>query len=112
MPMCSSCRVRHAHSRCFLTNRCTASEPRLARCYTLLAGAAACGPPDGMEAHVSEAAAPVVETSSAPPRDKAVLLALILVAAVANLNLAVANVALPDIGIAFDSSQTTLDLVA
>ena len=33
-------------------------------------------------------------------------------AAVANLNLAVANVALPDIGIAFDSSQTTLDLVA
>jgi len=41
-----------------------------------------------------------------------VLLALILVAAVANLNLAVANVALPDIGKAFDSSQTTLDLIA
>lgn len=40
------------------------------------------------------------------------LLALILVAAVANLNLAVANVALPDIGKAFDSSQTTLDLIA
>ena len=37
---------------------------------------------------------------------------LILVAAVANLNLAVANVALPDIGKAFDSSQTTLDLIA
>src|SRR5215218_4965585 len=53
-----------------------------------------------------------VETSTAPERSPLVLLALILVAAVANLNLAVANVALPDIGIAFDSSQTTLDLVA
>ncbi len=41
-----------------------------------------------------------------------VLLALILVAAVANLNLAVANVALPDIGKAFDASQTALNLVA
>ena len=40
------------------------------------------------------------------------LASLILVAAVANLNLAVANVALPDIGKAFDSSQTTLDLIA
>ncbi|HEY5424764.1 MAG TPA: MFS transporter, partial [Ilumatobacteraceae bacterium] len=40
------------------------------------------------------------------------LVTLILVAAVANLNLAVANVALPDIGRAFDSSQTTLDLIA
>src|SRR5215203_5426552 len=53
-----------------------------------------------------------VESSTAPERGPLVLLALILVAAVANLNLAVANVALPDIGIAFDSSQTTLDLVA
>ena len=33
-------------------------------------------------------------------------------AAVANLNLAVANVALPSIGAAFDSSQTTLNLIA
>jgi MFS family permease len=41
-----------------------------------------------------------------------VLVSLILVAAVANLNLSVANVALPDIGAAFDSSQTTLNLVA
>jgi len=48
----------------------------------------------------------------APARSGLVLTALILVAAVANLNLAVANVALPDIGKAFDSSQTTLDLVA
>jgi MFS family permease len=37
---------------------------------------------------------------------------LILVAAVANLNLSVANVALPSIGAAFDSSQTTLNLIA
>ena len=40
------------------------------------------------------------------------LAALILVAAVANLNLAVANVALPDIGKAFDAGQTALNLVA
>src|SRR3954453_15085563 len=50
--------------------------------------------------------------SEAPDRASIVLLALILVAAVANLNLAVANVALPDIGKAFDSSQTVLDLIA
>jgi MFS family permease len=37
---------------------------------------------------------------------------LILVAGVANLNLSVANVALPSIGRHFDSSQTTLDLIA
>ena len=41
-----------------------------------------------------------------------VLFALILVAGVANLNLAVANVALPDIGKSFDASQTQLNLVA
>jgi len=50
--------------------------------------------------------------TAAPQRAGLVLLALILVAAVANLNLAVANVALPDIGKAFDSSQTALDLIA
>src|SRR5262245_16873840 len=48
----------------------------------------------------------------APARATLVLAALILVAAVANLNLAVANVALPDIGAHFDSSQTTLNLIA
>jgi MFS transporter, DHA2 family, multidrug resistance protein len=48
----------------------------------------------------------------APERAGMVLLALILVAGVANLNLSVANVALPDIGKHFDSSQTTLDLIA
>jgi DHA2 family multidrug resistance protein-like MFS transporter len=50
--------------------------------------------------------------SSSPKRAGVVLAALILVAAVANLNLAVANVALPDIGKAFDSGQTTLNLIA
>jgi len=49
---------------------------------------------------------------TAPQRSKLVLAALILVAAVANLNLAVANVALPDIGKAFDASQTALNLIA
>ena len=59
------------------------------------------------------ATAPVpAPSSSSPPRAKLVLTALIAVAAVANLNLAVANVALPDIGKAFDASQTGLDLVA
>jgi EmrB/QacA subfamily drug resistance transporter len=50
--------------------------------------------------------------SRSPKRAGLVLAALILVAAVANLNLAVANVALPDIGKAFGSSQTTLNLIA
>src|SRR5215831_14622521 len=50
--------------------------------------------------------------SGGPARAGVILTSLILVAAVANLNLAVANVALPDIGKAFDSSQTTLDLIA
>jgi MFS transporter, DHA2 family, multidrug resistance protein len=52
------------------------------------------------------------ESSAAPARAGLILAALILVAAVANLNLAVANVALPDIGQAFDASQTALNLVA
>jgi MFS family permease len=51
-------------------------------------------------------------TSTSPARSGLVLGGLILVAAVANLNLAVANVALPDIGRAFDASQTELNLVA
>jgi MFS transporter, DHA2 family, multidrug resistance protein len=50
--------------------------------------------------------------SEAPERAGLVLCALILGAAVANLNLAVANVALPSIGKAFDSSQTSLNMVA
>jgi MFS transporter, DHA2 family, multidrug resistance protein len=50
--------------------------------------------------------------AEAPARAGLVLVALIVVAGVANLNLSVANVALPDIGKHFDSSQTTLDLIA
>jgi MFS family permease len=51
-------------------------------------------------------------TGERPAHAALVLVALISVAAVANLNLAVANVALPDIGEAFDSSQVTLNLIA
>jgi MFS transporter, DHA2 family, multidrug resistance protein len=50
--------------------------------------------------------------SEAPARGGLVLSALIAVAAVANLGLAVANVALPSIGAHFDASQTALNLVA
>ena len=52
------------------------------------------------------------ERGAAPERSGLVLITLILVAAVANLNLSVANVALPSIGEAFDSSQVTLNLIA
>ena len=52
------------------------------------------------------------ETSEVPERAGLVLAALIMVAAVANLNLSVANVALPSIGKAFDASQTSLNLIA
>ncbi|MEV0947223.1 MFS transporter [Rhodococcus sp. NPDC049939] len=52
------------------------------------------------------------ESTQVPTRATMILATLILVAAVANLNLAVANVALPDIGRAFDASQTQLNLVA
>src|SRR3954471_16849174 len=52
------------------------------------------------------------EQSTGPGRAGVVLGALIAVAAVANLGLAVANVALPSIGEAFDASQTELNLVA
>ena len=50
--------------------------------------------------------------SASPKRGGLVLAALIAVAAVANLSLSVANVALPSIGEAFDASQTELNLVA
>ncbi len=49
---------------------------------------------------------------SGPARAGLVLVALLLVATVANLNLSVANVALPSIAGTFDSSQTMLDLIA
>ena len=47
-----------------------------------------------------------------PPRSAVVLATLIGVATVANLNLSVANVALPDIGRHFDASQTAINAVA
>jgi len=50
--------------------------------------------------------------SGVPKKSAAILISLIMVAAVANLNLSVANVALPDIGKAFNASQTSLNLVA
>jgi len=52
------------------------------------------------------------EQSVVPARAGLVLAALILVAAVANLPLAAANVSLPDIGLHFNASQTQLNLVA
>src|SRR5688572_30034309 len=52
------------------------------------------------------------ESTGAPARAPLVLGTLILVSGVANLNLSVANVALPSIGDAFDSSQTSLNLIA
>src|SRR5688500_6330713 len=62
---------------------------------------------------MSQAQTPnVVEPTGAPERAPLVLGTLILVSGVANLNLSVANVALPSIGQAFDSSQTSLNLVA
>jgi DHA2 family multidrug resistance protein-like MFS transporter len=57
-------------------------------------------------------AGPQTVGARSPARAGLVLLSLIVVAGVANLNLSVANVALPDIGAAFDSSQTALNLVA
>jgi MFS family permease len=47
-----------------------------------------------------------------PEKGQLILWSLIVVAAVANLNLSVANVALPSIGLAFNASQTQLNLVA
>lgn len=61
---------------------------------------------------ISSAGTATREQGGSPANAGLVLATLILVAAVANLNLSVANVALPDIGKHFDSSQTTLDLIA
>jgi len=54
----------------------------------------------------------VNDSGTSPERSGLVLISLITVAAVANLNLAVANVALPSIAKEFDSGQTTIDLIA
>jgi MFS transporter, DHA2 family, multidrug resistance protein len=69
------------------------------------------GMPDTTQGPVA-VPAPRGAAAEAPARAGLVLLSLISVAAVANLNLSVANVALPSIGRAFDSSQTALDLIA
>src|SRR3954451_16776978 len=61
---------------------------------------------------VSAARARPSKVSNAPERSELVLASLILVAAVANLSLLVANVALPEIGTHFNASQTSLDLIA
>ena len=50
--------------------------------------------------------------ATSPDRAGVVLVSLILVAAVANLNLSVANVALPDIALDFDAGQVSLNLIA
>jgi MFS transporter, DHA2 family, multidrug resistance protein len=60
---------------------------------------------------VSSSLAPA-NPSDRPARAGLVLGSLIVVAAVANLGLAVANVALPSIGDHFDASQTALNLIA
>ena len=62
--------------------------------------------------HNNAGAEAVSSAATVPKRGGLVLTTLILVAAVANLNLAVANVALPSIGKAFNASQVALDLVA
>src|SRR4029079_16214948 len=57
-------------------------------------------------------AAEPAPAGTAPARSGLGLAALIRVAPVANLNLSVPNVGLPAIGGAFDSPQTTLDMIA
>ncbi len=68
--------------------------------------------PSGHGTSQPAAAAGPRQAEKAPARPGLVLLSLILVESVANLNLSVANVALPDIGKAFGSSQAAIDLIA
>lgn len=60
----------------------------------------------------SKSATPSTTTGTSPKRAGLVLVSLILGALVCNINLAVANVALPAIGTALDASQAQLTLVA
>lgn len=62
--------------------------------------------------HSNERPAPGDVSAQEPERAGLVLATLIIVAAVANLPLAMANVALPSIGDYFNASQTQLNLVA
>ncbi|MDX2375245.1 MFS transporter [Microbacterium sp. LRZ72] len=57
-------------------------------------------------------AVPAPTVTAVPRRARLVLSALILAALVCNINLAAANIALPEIGDAFGSTQTQLNLVA
>ncbi|HZZ88033.1 MAG TPA: hypothetical protein VFE13_06825, partial [Caulobacteraceae bacterium] len=66
----------------------------------------------GGGATVSGSGSGAARGGSKPLRAGLVLATLIGVAGVANLNLAVANVALPDIGKHFDAGQTMVDLIA
>ncbi|HTT49918.1 MAG TPA: MFS transporter [Streptosporangiaceae bacterium] len=70
------------------------------------------GPGSGGPAGGGAAGGARARAGTQPGRAALVLTCLILVAAVANLNLTVANVVLPDIGRAFDAGQTTLDMIA
>ncbi len=64
-------------------------------------------------AQVANAATATADADAAAPAKAGIVLAtLIIIAAVANLPLAMANVALPSIGAYFDASQTQLNLVA
>jgi DHA2 family multidrug resistance protein-like MFS transporter len=65
-----------------------------------------------MESGAAHTASAPASESEGPKRAGLVLATLIGVAGVANLNLSVANVALPDIGKAFSAGQTGVDLVA
>lgn len=65
-----------------------------------------------MSSRTADTATMPDDAGASPDRAAAVLGTLILVAAIANLPLAVANVALPDIGKHFDASQTQLNMVA
>lgn len=59
-----------------------------------------------------QATAAATGTGAAPRRAGLVLAILVLAAFVCNVNLSVANVALPDIGRALDASQTSLTMIA
>ena len=96
--------------------QCEATRPARVRSWPRLPGMVRVGAEPRRTSMAGPGASPheqpaggTAEASTSPARAGLVLLSLILVAAVANLNLAVANVALPEIGQAFDSSQTTLE---
>ncbi len=74
--------------------------------------AAKAAPAGTVQAEGTAAPGTAAADTGAPAKAGIVLVTLIIIAAVANLPLAMANVALPSIGAAFDASQTQLNLVA